>query len=80
MNSGDFMLVTVDLGAAHPEPSRAAEILGVPLADIDQSFGLLPVEIGGVVHAVRVRSGHLKLPRPGVEGPFADPLIGPTSV
>jgi hypothetical protein len=80
MNSGDFLLLTVDLGSAIPNPARAAEILGVPLADFDQMFGLLPVEIGGDVYAVRVRSEHLNLPRAGVEGPFADPPIGPTTV
>ena len=80
MNNKDFLLLTVDLGTSIPEPSHAAEILGVPLTDLDQSFGLLPVEIGSVVHAVRVRAKNLKLPRPGVEGPFADPPIGPTTV
>ena len=80
MNSANSTLVTVDLGSASPEPSRAAEILGVPLTDLDQTFGLLPVEIGGSVFAVRVRSERLNLPRPGVEGPFADPPIGPANV
>ena len=79
MNRGDFMLLTVALGSASPDLGRAAAILGVPLADIDQTFGLLPVEIGGSLYAVRVRSEHLDLPRPGVEGPFADPPIGPTT-
>lgn len=72
------MVVTVDLGTGGPDLARAADRLGVPVEDIDTSFGLLPVEIGGHVYAVRVKIARLKLPRPGVEGPFSDPQIEPS--
>jgi hypothetical protein len=75
MRPDSTVVLTVQFGNERPDLRLAAERLGIPEADIDAAFGLLPVEIGGSEYAVRVKTTHLQLPRPGVEGPFADPPI-----
>lgn len=75
MSQDASIIVTVRLEHASPDLAQAAQRLGVPLEDVDAAFGLLPVEIGGSKYAVRVKNDHLKLPRDGVQGPYADPAI-----
>ena len=76
-------LMTVSLPHAVPSLAEAATQLGVALADVDETFGLVPVDPEKGLYAVQVRAD--KLPSEtqdrgaGFRGPWSNPSIEPLS-
>ena len=71
-------MVTVQFEGLRPKPEDVAERLGVTLADIDDAFGIVPIDPSTGRYAVRVRAN--KLARGEADrygGPHADPPIEP---
>lgn len=71
-------LLTVRGSGSQPSLETAARQLGVAFADIDASFGVVPVDPGKGLYCVQVRADRvpkdLGSQRPYV-GPFANPEI-----
>jgi hypothetical protein len=70
-------LVSVDLSGSTVNMEAAAEVLGVKVDDLDQEYGLVPLDLQTPLFGVRVRADRLIDKRPGFRGPFADPPISP---
>jgi hypothetical protein len=70
-------LMTVELHGS-PTLAAAAKSLGVAPADIDATYGVVPVDPDRGLFAVRVKSGAIPAsPEEAFHGPFADPKIAP---
>lgn len=69
------------LGHGRASLTDAAAELGVAESDLDADFGVVELDPDTGVYAVMVdeRTAEAVKARPGVEGPFADPPIGPAS-
>ncbi|MGW4642504.1 hypothetical protein ACWEN6_28580 [Sphaerisporangium sp. NPDC004334] len=72
-----MVLVTVELPPAEATLEGAMRRLGLSEEEVDTAYGLVPLDPGQGLYAVRVteQAGHRVTP-PG-EGPFADPPIEP---
>jgi hypothetical protein len=72
----DLMTITVPGGK--PTLAEAAQRLGVNVADMDATFGVVPVDPDQGLYAVQVRAGRSKTPE-GSEyrGPYSNPTIAP---
>jgi hypothetical protein len=64
-----------------PSLSDAAEQLGVPLADLNSTFGVVPIDPDRELYAVEVDAGVVPENKPAGDGdyrgPFANPPIAP---
>lgn len=71
-------LVTVEGKGSAPTLDSAADQLGVHAEDIDQGFGVVPVDLKRGLFSVRVRADRLPADfnkREPYSGPFSDPPI-----
>lgn len=72
------VLITVDLASLTNDVQVAAEAIGVPVAAIDQEFGVVVVNPDIHRHAARVDPSAFKRRENtpfAVAGPYADPVI-----
>jgi len=76
-----MVLVTIAYrGARRPSLATAARLLGVRPEDLDPRFGVVVIDPERRLASVRVRASALPADlaaRGSLEGPFADPKIGP---
>jgi hypothetical protein len=78
LNDAAMVLMTVTIERDAPTLEDAALALGVAIGDIDAAFGLVPVDPGQGVYAVKVRADRIRQnPGEPYSGPFSDPEIGP---
>lgn len=64
-----------------PSLADAAQQLGVETADIDASYGVVPVDPDNGLYAVMTRADRLGQPsQDEYRGPFSDPKIEPFDV
>ena len=73
------VMMTVELDAAAADLEHAAEKLGVDAKHLDADFGVVPVDPDNNLYTVLAEESAVAgaSKRRGVEGPFADPPIGP---
>jgi hypothetical protein len=79
MGELDMALMTVVGGRHPPSLAVAAEQLGVQIADISESYGVVPVDPDQGLYAVLVRADRLP-PAEGsqpFQGPYSNPKIVP---
>ncbi|MFE0014857.1 hypothetical protein ACFWXH_08430 [Mesorhizobium sp. NPDC059054] len=80
--SRDMVLMTIACPEGTPGLDRAAELLGVPTAEMDRSFGVVVLDPQKGLYAVQVHETAIK-ERPTadtggqVKGPFSNPRIEP---
>jgi hypothetical protein len=78
---GDFDLVTVKIKHGMPSLRDVADEIGVELDALDEIYGVVPVDPGRSLFAVRLKRGLAhKADRNGAEefsGPWAEPSIKP---
>jgi hypothetical protein len=74
-----FALMKIEAPSGPPSLRQAADILGVGEGDLDQDFGVIPVDPAHDTYCVQVDERALEgAPRSGnVEGPFSNPPIEP---
>jgi hypothetical protein len=72
-------MMKLRLGRGRASFADAAAELGVAESELDAEFGIVELDPDMGVYAVMVdeRTAEAVKGRPGVEGPFADPPIGP---
>lgn len=81
--SRDMVLMTIACPEGAPGLDRAAELLGVPAAEIDKGFGVVVLDPQKGLYAVQVHETAIKaLPtadagNEAVKGPFSNPRIAP---
>ena len=81
--SRDMVLMTIACPEGAPGLDRAAELLGVPAAEMDKGFGVVVLGPQKGLYAVQVREAAIKaLPtadagNEAVKGPFSNPRIAP---
>jgi hypothetical protein len=77
-----FLLFTVQLSADNASLTSAANVLGTELGDLDEGFGVAPIDLVRGVFCVRVKAASLSSIRysEAVQGPFADVGIDPHHV
>ena len=74
----EMVLMTVSIEKADASLSEAAASLGVSSVDLDEGFGLVPIDLDRGLYAVKVR--HDALPSADgakFRGPYSDPKIAP---
>lgn len=81
--SRDMVLMTIACPEGAPGLDRAAELLGVPTAEMDRSFGVVVLDPQRGLYAVQVHETAIR-ERPAsdaddeaVKGPFSNPRIAP---
>lgn len=79
VDAAPMALMTIEVQNGDPSLEAAAEQLGVTVADIDASFGIVSLDVERKLFAVRVRADKLKHDesRAGVGGPYSNPDIEP---
>ncbi len=79
MIGSEMALMTVVSPGEKPTHRVAAEQLGVQMADIDQAFGIVPVDPEQGFYAVQVRADRLPPASRSnsYRGPFSNPKIEP---
>ena len=76
----NWVLMTVELGDRAPTLDKVAEVSGLPLAELDQAYGVVPIDRIKGLFAVQVQEAALanvKEPASDVKGPFSNPRIEP---
>lgn len=80
-NVQDYALITVEVPAGDASPEVVARQLGVELADIDATYGIVAIDPERRLYAVRVRAaalpGAAAMDRAKARGPFSNPKIAP---
>jgi hypothetical protein len=81
--SRDMVLMTIACPEGEPGLDRAAELLGVPAAEMDKGFGVVVLDPQKGLYAVQVHETAISQ-RPtadtggqAVKGPFSNPRIEP---
>jgi hypothetical protein len=66
-------------GREAPSLAEAAAQLGVSTQDLDEKFGVVPVDPSRGLYSVQVREGSVPAPDAGqpYRGPFSNPRIAP---
>jgi hypothetical protein len=82
--SDDFVLINVMVStevAQDPTPDRVAGYLGIAVADLQDSYGVVPVGATGRLFSVMVAKDKFDRmsdeAKRNIEGPFANPKIAP---
>ena len=76
--AGPKVLMTI-VADKPPSLAEAAALLGVAVADLNEAFGVVPVDAGQGLYAVEVDADKLPAQSAGqpYRGPFSSPRIGP---
>ncbi len=76
---GPTVMVTVELPPERATLAAAREQLGLAEDEVDEDFGLVPLDPDRGTYAVLVRAeaGSRAAARPGAKGPYENPTIGP---
>ena len=77
----EWMLITVRLKDEHPTLTQAANVMGIPVSELDEGFGVIVVDRQQKLFALQVREralAHIKGREDGiVKGPFSNARIEP---
>jgi hypothetical protein len=72
----DTVMMTVKLDAATASVAAAAAQLGVPVKNIDPTFGLVPIDPDAGLYAVKIPRNAAPPAKGGTfRGPFSNPRI-----
>jgi hypothetical protein len=78
--AASMVLMTVHGSNGAPSLAEAAGELGVPVADVDDKFGVVPVNPDQSLYAVQVKESSIataRTAREGYRGPYSNPVIAP---
>jgi len=75
-----MVLMTVHGSNGQPSLAQAASELGVSVADVDDQFGVVPINPAEGLYAVQVKESSVEIRRAargGYQGPYSNPEIAP---
>jgi hypothetical protein len=78
--AASMVLMTVHGSNGAPSLAEAAGELGVSVADVDDKFGVVPVNPDQSLYAVQVKESSIataQTAREGYRGPYSNPVIAP---
>jgi len=76
-----MVLMTVHGSNGQPSLAQAASELGVSIGDVDDQFGVVPIDPAEGLYAVQVKESSVETGRAGArggyQGPYSNPEIAP---